>query len=317
MDDALSLDGRAAIVTGAGNGLGRAEALALAAAGARIVLNDLAADDVHAVAEEIVAGGGEAVASPGDIGEWATGQQLVAAAVDSYGRLDILVNNAGVLRDRMVFTMSEQEWDLVIRVHLRGHFVTSRFATAHWREQSKQAGGPVYARIVNTSSEAFLLGTPGQPNYAAAKAGIAALTVVTARSCARYGVRANAICPRARTDMTADLMGAAPAGTVDPLAPEHVAPLVTYLAGPAASGINGEVFVVYGGVAAVLEPPRMRTVFHAAEHASPDGMWTLDSVASALGPAFAGPSADPRAAGFACEDTLKLAEETIGFGGAR
>src|SRR5204862_1671803 len=137
--------------------------------------------------------------------------------------LDILVNNAGVLRDRMVFTMSADEWDLVLRVHLRGHFVTTRFATAHWREQSKAAGGPVYGRIVNTSSEAFLLGSAGQPNYAAAKAGIAALTVTTARSCGRYGVRANAICPRARTAMTAGVFGDAPDGE-DPLSPQHVAP---------------------------------------------------------------------------------------------
>jgi NAD(P)-dependent dehydrogenase (short-subunit alcohol dehydrogenase family) len=319
MDDALSLDGRAAIVTGAGNGLGRAEALALAAAGARVVLNDLAADDVHAVAEEIVAGGGEAVACPADIGEWATGQRLVDTALDRYGRLDILVNNAGVLRDRMIFSMSEQEWDLVIRVHLRGHFVTTRFATAHWREQSKQAGAPVYGRIVNTSSEAFLLGSAGQPNYAAAKAGIAALTVTTARSCARYGVRANAICPRARTAMTADLMGTAPGDTVDPLAAAHVAPLVVYLASPAGAGINGEVLVVHGGVAAVMEPPRIRATLLAAEHGSADGMWTLESVHRALGPLFGhdgpqGPAAAPPA-GFACEDTLSLATETIGFGG--
>jgi 3-oxoacyl-[acyl-carrier protein] reductase len=319
MDDALSLDGRVAIVTGAGNGLGRAEALALAAAGARIVLNDLAAGDVRAVADEIVAGGGQAVAVPADIGEWTTGQQLVAAALGRYGRLDILVNNAGVLRDRMVFTMSADEWDLVLRVHLRGHFVTTRFATAHWREHSKAAGGPVYGRIVNTSSEAFLLGSAGQPNYAAAKAGIAALTVTTARSCGRYGVRANAICPRARTAMTADLMGAAPEGAVDPLAPEHVAPLVVYLASPAAAGVNGEVFVVHGGVAAVMEPPRVRATVLAAEHGSADGMWTLESVHDALGPLFAGgtegaPGTAPPA-GFACEDTLALATGTIGFGG--
>src|SRR6516164_1451890 len=219
MDDRLSLAGRAAIVTGAGNGLGRAEALALAAAGARLVLNDLAGDDVHAVADEITATGGQAVVCAGDVGEWATGAQLVTAALEHYGQLDILVNNAGVLRDRMVFSMSEQEWDLVLRVHLRGHFVTTRLATAYWREQRNAAGHPVYARIGNTSSEAFLLGSVGQPNSAAAKAGIAALTVTTARGCARYGVRANAICPRARTAMTADLMGPPPvSGEVDPLA---------------------------------------------------------------------------------------------------
>jgi NAD(P)-dependent dehydrogenase (short-subunit alcohol dehydrogenase family) len=315
MDDTLALDGRVAIVTGAGNGLGRAEALALAAAGARVVLNDLPGDAVHEVAEEVTAAGGQAAVSAGDVGEWPMGQQLVAAAVGAYGRLDILVNNAGVLRDRMIFTMSAEEWDLVMRVHLRGHFVTTRFATAHWREQSKRAGGPTYGRIVNTSSEAFLLGSPGQPNYAAAKAGIAALTVTTARSCARYGVTANAICPRARTAMTADLMGPPPDAAVDPLDPRHVAPLVVHLAGPAASGINGEVFVVHGGVAAVMEPPRIRAAFLAAEHGSADGMWTLEAVQRALGPMSAASAATPGVAGFACEDTLALATETIGFTG--
>src|SRR5450755_4039844 len=324
MGDGQILDGRTAIVTGAGNGLGRAEAIALAAAGAALVLNDLPGPAVHAVAGEITAAGGQAVVCEGDVADWSTGEAMLAAALDAYGRLDILVNNAGVLRDRMVFTMSEQEWDLVIRVHLRGHFVTTRFATAYWRDQSKQAGGPVYGRIANTSSEAFLLGSSGQPNYAAAKAGIAALTVATARSCARYGVRANAICPRARTDMTAGLMGAAPDAAVDPLAPQHVAPLVVYLASPAAEGINGEVFVVHGGVAAVMEPPRIRETFLAAEHGSADGMWTLESVRRALGPVFnsgafnsgafgSASAAAPASAGFACEDTLALASETIGF----
>ena len=253
MDEALTLTGRVAIVTGAGNGLGRAESLALARAGARLVLNDLPGDAVQAVAAEITAAGGQAVVAAGDVGEWSTGEKLLATALEEYGRLDILVNNAGVLRDRMIFTMSAQEWDLVIRMHLRGHFVTTRLATAHWRAARNAAGRPVYARIVNTSSEAFLLGSVGQPNYAAAKAGIAALTVTTARSCSRYGVRANAICPRARTAMTAELMGPPPDAAVDPLAPEHVAPLVVYLASPAAETINGEVFVVHGGVAAVME----------------------------------------------------------------
>jgi len=313
MDDALAIADRVAIVTGAGNGLGRAESLALARAGARLVLNDLPGDAVQAVADEIAADGGQAVVAAGDVAEWSTGEQLLATALEQYGRLDIVVNNAGVLRDRMVFTMSPDEWDLVIRVHLRGHFVTTRLATAYWREQRNAAGRPVYARIVNTSSEAFLLGSLGQPNYAAAKAGIAALTLTTARSCSRYGVRANAICPRARTAMTADLMGAAPGQGPDPLAPEHVAPLVVYLSSPAADHVNGEVFVVHGGVAAVMEPPRIRATVTAADHGSADGMWTPESVQRAFEPLFAS-TVGATSAGFACEATLALATETIGFG---
>ena len=308
MNDTLTLAGKVAVVTGAGNGLGRAESVALARAGALLVLNDLPGDAVRETAGLIASAGGQALVREGDIGEWETGQRLVRSALDTYGRLDILVNNAGALRDRMVFTMSADEWDLVLRVHLRGHFVTTRHATAHWREASKRAGGPVYARIVNTSSEAFLLGSPGQPNYAAAKAGIAALTVSTARACARYGVRANAICPRARTAMTAGLMPPRPAEGPDPLDPEHVTPLVTYLAGPAAERINGEVFVVHGGVAAVMNPPSIRAVFRAD---TPDGMWTLPAVHDALAAEFADGS--PDSPGFACMETLSLAGETIGF----
>ncbi|MEV6302390.1 SDR family NAD(P)-dependent oxidoreductase [Actinoplanes sp. NPDC051861] len=297
------LDGRVAIVTGAAQGLGAAEALALAAEGARVVLNDLPGPALDEVADRILAAGGDAVVCPGDVGDWHTGEALLKTATDTFGGLDVLVNNAGVLRDRMVFSMSEQEWDTVIRVHLRGHFVTTRFATAYWRSAHKSSGVQPYARIVNTSSEAFLLGSAGQPNYAAAKGGIVALTLATARGCARYGVRANAICPRARTSMTGELMGPAPDGP-DPMAPERVTPLVTYLAGPEASRITGEVFVVHGDVVALLGPPTVRAAFHAAS-----GQWTPTELDGALAPYF---TEDPPRPGFVCEETIPLAETTFG-----
>jgi 3-oxoacyl-[acyl-carrier protein] reductase len=297
----VSLEGSVIVVTGAGDGLGRAEALGLAGCGARLVLNDVRPEAADAVADEIKAAGGESVVVAGDIGDWATGEALVAEALRAYGRLDALINNAGVVRDRMVFSMSEQEWDLVLRVHLRGHFVTTRHATAYWRERHK-SGQPTVGSIVNTSSEAFLLGSPGQPNYAAAKGGIVALTLATARSCSRYGVRANAICPRGRTAMTSSLMGDAPDG-FDPMAPEHVAPLVTYLASPASSRITGEVFVVHGGVAALMAPPTVRATFRTSS-----GGWTNESIAAALDPFFI---KDPPEPGFVCDQTLPLAESTF------
>jgi len=303
----MTLDGKTAIVTGAGQGVGRAEALALANAGASVVLNDLPGDAVESVAAEIGAAGGRAVVCAGDVSSWETGEKLLATALDQFGSLDIVVNNAGVLRDRMIFSMSAEDWDMVMRVHLRGHFVTTRLATAHWRSLAKTAGGPVYGRIVNTTSESYLLGSPGQPNYAAAKSGIVALTVATARGCARYGVRANAICPRARTAMTADMMSPPPDDGPDPIAPEYVAPLVVYLASPAAETINGEVFVVHGGVAALMAPPSIRAVFRAD---TPDGMWTVDSVERALDGVFDKLADKP---GYACEETMALADETIGY----
>ncbi len=258
----MDLAGKVAVVTGAGAGLGRAEALELARAGASVVLNDLpgAADAVVAEVEEL---GAKCVVVEGDVGERSTADALVTAAVE-LGGLHVVVNNAGVLRDRMLFNMSDEDFDLVVRVHLRGHFLLSRNAVSLWRQQSKASGQPVYGRIVNTSSEAFLLGPEGQANYAAAKAGITALTVATARGTGRYGVRANAICPRARTGMTAHVFGDAPAGE-DSLAPVHVARFVAYLVSPAAAEINGQVFVVHGGTVALMAPPTVERRFDALE----------------------------------------------------
>ena len=250
----MSLTGRTAIVTGAAAGLGRAEALALAAQGATVVVNDIG--EPKDVVAEIEAAGGKAVAVAGDVGERATADALTEAALD-LGGLDIVVNNAGVLRDKMLFSMSDDDWDTVLRVHLRGHFLLSRNAAKHWRDKSKADGAPVYGRLVNTASEAFLFGSPGQPNYAAAKAGITALTMSAARGLAKYGVRANAICPRARTAMTEGVFGEAPAEGADPLSVEHVAPFVAYLASPAAEHVNGQVFVVHGGTVSLVEAPRI------------------------------------------------------------
>jgi 3-oxoacyl-[acyl-carrier protein] reductase len=268
------LEGLSAIVTGAGRGLGRAEALELARLGAAVVVNDYgqpgrdgsgeaSAGPAEEVAAEIRAAGGTAVAHTGDVADFAQGRALIDLAVGEFGKLDILVNNAGILRDRMVFSMTEDEWDAVVRVHLKGHFTTTRFAAAHWRRRSKESGGPVYGRIVNTSSEAFLAGSAGQPNYAAAKGGIVGLTTSTALALAKYGVTVNAICPRARTRMTEDVFAGLtpPEQGLDPLAPEHVAPLVGYLASPAAARINGQLLVVHGGMVAVVERPRVQAQF--------------------------------------------------------
>ncbi|GAA3991658.1 3-oxoacyl-ACP reductase [Streptomyces plumbiresistens] len=270
----LPLEGLSAIVTGAGRGLGRAEALELARLGAAVVVNDYgqpgrdgsgeaSAGPAEQVAAEIRATGGKALAHTGDVSDFRQAGELVEMATGEFGRLDILVNNAGILRDRMVFSMTEDEWDAVIRVHLKGHFNTTHFAAAHWRERSKAVGGPVYGRIVNTSSEAFLAGSAGQPNYAAAKGGIVGLTTSTALALAKYGVTANAICPRARTRMTEDVFAGfeRPADALDPLAPEHVAPLVGYLASPAAARVNGQLIVVHGGMVAIVERPRVQAKF--------------------------------------------------------
>src|SRR6476620_4723159 len=253
--DATDLSGLVAVVTGAAAGLGRAEAIGLARAGATVVVNDMAgALDKSDVIDEIVAAGSKAVAVAGDIAARSTADELVATA-DGLGGLSIVVNNAGITRDRMLFNMTDEDWDAVIAVHLRGHFLLTRNAATYWRDKAKRNGGTVYGRIVNTSSEAGLVGPVGQANYGAAKAGITALTVSAARGLGRYGVRANAICPRARKPRTAGTFGDAPdlsAGEVDPLSPDHVVTLVRFLASPAAESVNGQVFVVYGPSVALV-----------------------------------------------------------------
>ena len=264
--DATDLSGLVAVVTGAAAGLGRAEALGLARAGATVVVNDIAAAlDSSDVVDEIAGVGAKAVAVAGDISARATADELVATA-DGLGGLGIVVNNAGITRDRMLFNMTDEEWDAVIAVHLRGHFLLTRNAATYWRSKAKESGEPVYGRIVNTSSEAGLSGPEGQANYGAAKAGITALTLSAARALGRYGVRANAICPRARTAMTAQVFGDAPElaeGRIDSLSPEHVVGLVRFLASPAAEAVNGQVFIVYGPTVTLLSAPSVEKRFSA------------------------------------------------------
>jgi NAD(P)-dependent dehydrogenase (short-subunit alcohol dehydrogenase family) len=256
-----ALDGRVAIITGAGRGIGREHALLFAAEGARVVVNDLggavdgSGDDrspAEQVVAEITAAGGEAIANGDDITSWDGGKALVDAAVAAFGDLHVLVNNAGILRDRVLVNMTEEEWDSVIHVHLKGHFVPLRHAAAYWRERSK-AGEEVHASVINTSSTSGLLGNPGQTNYGAAKAGIAALTVIAAQELGRYGVRVNAIAPAARTRMTEGTPGLsdivrAPSdeSQFDVWDPANVSPLVAYLA-TSDCPATGRVFFVQGG----------------------------------------------------------------------
>ena len=281
---ATDLSGKVAVVTGAAAGLGRAEAIGLARAGATVVVNDIkAALDASDVIDEIAAAGSKAVAVSGDISQRDTADELISTA-DGLGGLSIVVNNAGITRDRMLFNMSDEEWDAVIAVHLRGHFLLTRNAATYWRSKAKDTGGSIYGRIINTSSEAGLTGPIGQANYGAAKAGIISLTLTAARGLGRYGVCANAIAPRARTAMTAEVFGEAPPdGEIDPLSPEHVVTLVNFLASPAAKDVNGQVFVVYGPVVTLMAAPTIEHQFDAGAQA-----WDPGNLSSELSDYFAG-----------------------------
>lgn len=283
---ATDLSGLVAVVTGAAAGLGRAEAIGLARAGATVVVNDIAgALDKSDVVDEIATAGSKAVAVAGDISERSTADELVETA-DGLGGLSIVVNNAGITRDRMLFNMTDEDWDAVMSVHLRGHFLLTRNAATYWRAKAKAGAGrpatsgagaggsatsgTVYGRIINTSSEAGLAGPVGQANYGAAKAGITALTLSAARALERYGVRANAIAPRARTAMTANVFGESPElaeGQIDPLSPEHVVNLVRFLASPASQGVNGQLFIVYGPTVTLVAAPTAEHRFSAESDA--------------------------------------------------
>jgi NAD(P)-dependent dehydrogenase (short-subunit alcohol dehydrogenase family) len=275
--DRFSVAGKVAIVTGAGLGIGRGIALGLAEAGADVVLAARTKSDLEQVAGEVRSLGRRALVVPTDVTDATACEQLVTGTVEEFGRLDILVNNAGILRDRMSFTMEEEDWDSVIKVHLKGHFVPTRFAAAHWRQVAKETGAPVNAKVVNTSSESGLYGNAGQLNYAAAKAGIAAMTIVLARELERFGVRVNGIAPVARTRLTEALAGFGDAlapveGEFDKWAPENVASVVAWLASDLSEGVSGQILKVQGGLMRVMRG------WEPAAEARADDVWTIDRV---------------------------------------
>ena len=277
-----ALDGRVAIITGAGRGIGREHALLFAAEGAKVVVNDLGgsssgsgsdAGPAQEVVDEIKAAGGEAIANTDDVTSWEGGKGLIDSAVETFGRLDVLVNNAGILRDRMLTNMSEDEWDAVIRVHLKGHFVPTRWAATYWRDQAK-AGSPVQASLINTSSTSGLFGNAGQTNYGAAKSGIASFTQICQSELGRYGVRCNAIAPAARTRLTMTVPGSEerlanqPAVEFDAFDPANVSPFVAYLA-TADCPIAGSVFFVFGSEVRLFQP------WSIVDKITTDGRWSV------------------------------------------
>jgi NAD(P)-dependent dehydrogenase (short-subunit alcohol dehydrogenase family) len=291
------LDGKVAVVTGAGRGIGREEALLLASEGAKVVVNDVGAGlhgegggDTHPaqeVVDLITASGGAASVNGDDVSSWAGAGRLIGQAVDTYGSLDILVNNAGILRDKMSFNMEESDWDDVIRVHLKGHFSTAHHAAVYWRSRAK-AGEDVSGRIINTCSESGLFGSAGQANYAAAKAGIVSMTWVLARELGRYGVTANAVAPRARTRMTETMTMNmnAEEGAFDAWHPRNIANVVGFLAAPESADISGQIFVVSGGNVHVV------SAFKPVGQVTRDGGWTPAQLVAAKGDLFKGVGSD-------------------------
>ncbi|MCU1374177.1 MAG: dehydrogenase, short-chain alcohol dehydrogenase like [Actinomycetia bacterium] len=276
-----SLDGRVAIITGAGRGIGREHALLFAAEGAQVVVNDVDPEPAEEVCAEITAAGGEAVANTDDISTWDGGARIVESAVAAFGDLHVLVNNAGFLRDRVLVNMSEDDWDDVVRIHLKGHFVPTRFAAAYWRERAKQ-GIEVKASVINTSSTSGLLGNPGQTNYGAAKAGIASFTVIAAQELSRYGVRVNALAPAARTRLTEATPGLGDvvqpptdSGSFDVWDPANVAPLAAYLATESAPE-TGRVYFVQGGQVRLFEGWTMTATIQQP------GRWTVAELADEM-----------------------------------
>jgi NAD(P)-dependent dehydrogenase (short-subunit alcohol dehydrogenase family) len=277
-------DGKVAIVTGAARGIGRGHALLLAEEGASVVVNDLGGEwdgsgadqrPAQLAVDEIVAAGGKAVANYDDVSDWEGGQRLINQAIETFGGLDILICNAGILRDRMTFNMTEEEWDSVIKVHLKGHFVPLRWAASYWRERHKESGQPINGRVVLTSSESGLFANPGQLNYDAAKSGIATMAIVLAKELARYGVTVNSIAPRARTRLTENTFGSRDvAGDFDARDPDNVAPWVVWLCSEAATHITGQNFVVGGGTVQLVSGWKVESSIEK------DQRWTLDELDS-------------------------------------
>ena len=276
-----TLDGRVAIITGAGRGIGREHALLFAAEGAKVVVNDVDPEPAEAVCAEITSAGGTAVLNTDDVATWAGGEHIVASTIETFGELHVLVNNAGFLRDRMLVNMTEEDWNDVVQVHLSGHFVPTRFAAAHWRERCK-AGHEVKASVINSTSTSGLLGNPGQSNYGAAKAGIAALTVILAQELSRYGVRVNGLAPAARTRLTEATPGLgdvvqppADGAAFDVWDPANVAPLAAYLATESAPE-SGCIYWVQGGTVRLFEGWKLTATIERP------GRWTIEELAEEM-----------------------------------